>query len=315
MLVSIIVPVFNTHEYLDNCLYSLRNQTYSDIEIIIVNDGSTDNSALVCEKHLNEDNRVTIINKKNGGISSSRNEGIKNAHGDFICFVDSDDFVEKDFVERLLYEMDRNNADIVEFGFFEHKSQKCLIHKKRSCIISHLKAIEELLLKKRISGFVWNKMYKAAVIKDVRFDETIKFGEESPFLFLSFARSSKIIQIGDVLYHYIRRSNSLTGFSSFNHDKMTIFKGYDLMTAYDCNHVFNKLINYWSSSNALELLDSFIYTSSTEYNYVDNIYEYLGKASFMTMVTSGGIIIAIKWLLAYKFKRFYFFIMKKRYKK
>ena len=113
-LISIIVPIYNVDKYLEECIESLRNQTYKNLEIILINDGSTDNSEQIFRHEAKQDNRIVFINKKNGGSASAKNEGLKIAKGDYIAFVDSDDFIELDMIEYMVNTIKKYNADIVQ---------------------------------------------------------------------------------------------------------------------------------------------------------------------------------------------------------
>ena len=112
-LVSIIVPIYNTEEYIDKCVESIINQTYKEIEIILIDDGSTDNSPILCDKWEEKDKRIHVIHLKNGGVSRARNIGLKNANGKYISFIDSDDYVESNFIEVMIEEFMKEKADIV----------------------------------------------------------------------------------------------------------------------------------------------------------------------------------------------------------
>ena len=120
--VSIIVPVYNIENYIEGCIKSLVYQTYNKIEIILVNDGSTDNSLSVCERFAVSDNRIKIVNKANGGLSSARNSGIDVANGDFIMFIDGDDYIACNTLSELVLQIEKYDADIVQFGYVETNS-------------------------------------------------------------------------------------------------------------------------------------------------------------------------------------------------
>ena len=116
-LISVIVPVYNVENYLDKCIESIVNQTYKNLEIILVDDGSLDSSSKICDEWAVKDNRIKVIHKTNGGVSSARNEGLKNANGDFIAFVDSDDWLELNMYEKLISKQKETNTDIVFSGY------------------------------------------------------------------------------------------------------------------------------------------------------------------------------------------------------
>ena len=116
-LVSVIIPVYNVEKYLSKCLDSIVNQTYNNLQIILVNDGTKDNSLEICQNYQNKDSRIQVINKENGGLSSARNKGLEYAEGKYCLFVDSDDYVELDLIESAVSKMEEVNADMVVFGF------------------------------------------------------------------------------------------------------------------------------------------------------------------------------------------------------
>ena len=111
-LISVIVPVYNVELYLQQCIDSILNQTYSNLEIILIDDGSTDNSSIICDINLEKDHRIKVIHKQNGGLSNARNVGVKNAQGKFVAFIDSDDYISEDYIEVLYRLICKYNADI-----------------------------------------------------------------------------------------------------------------------------------------------------------------------------------------------------------
>ena len=116
-LISVVVPVYNVEKYIDKCINSIINQTYKNLEIILVDDGSPDNCGNICDEYAKKDNRIIVIHKENGGVSSARNIGIKNAKGKWITFVDSDDWIENDYVEKLSKIGIQNKAEVVLCGY------------------------------------------------------------------------------------------------------------------------------------------------------------------------------------------------------
>lgn len=133
-LVSVIIPVYNVEEYLTCCVKSVMRQTYTNIEIILVDDGSTDKSGIMCDELQTEDSRISVIHKSNGGLSDARNIGISKACGRYTALIDSDDFVSDDYIEVLLKAMNDNDADIVQCKFAE-VSEKCTVYSSKNLII------------------------------------------------------------------------------------------------------------------------------------------------------------------------------------
>ena len=217
---SIIVPVYNVERYLSRCLQSLIDQTLHDIEIICVNDGSTDGSLSVLEKYKEIDDRITIINKENGGLPSARNAGIDVAEGEYYLFVDSDDYISENACDRLYLEARQTGADIIIFGtrifpeinkeelawYYDTLTSRQINYRKKS--------IEALFKEKPSKPFVWNGCYKGELFtkKGLRFDEEMRYGEDMVFLFEVFPLAKEISYIPDMLYNYrCERKDSLMG--------------------------------------------------------------------------------------------------------
>ena len=203
--VSVIVPVYNVEKYLKRCLDSLVNQTLSDIEIICVNDGSTDGSAQILEEYAIKDNRIKIITQVNSGLSEARNTGIKNASGEYIGLVDSDDFVDKDFFEKLYNAAVSNNCDIACGNIVrgnDRKKDKVFLNYQEEKVV---KSIRE---KYEISGvpnhcYVWNKIYKREplISSGITFIRGIVY-EDMPFTADVLESLGDMVVVPDVFYHY-----------------------------------------------------------------------------------------------------------------
>lgn len=224
-LISIIVPVYNTENYLEKCLYSLVNQTYKNIEIIIIDDGSTDNSMNIIQKFVLADNRVKVISQKNQGLSGARNTGMNNANGDYIMFIDSDDWIEIDTCEKAINASEKYNADVVFWSYIKEfsNSQKDNYLFDKTEIIWSEKNINQL--SRRMVGLVgdelanpqsidnlvtaWGKLYKKSVIGDVRFTDTKIIGtEDALFNIEVFLGINSAVYIPDLLSHYRKDNES-----------------------------------------------------------------------------------------------------------
>lgn len=224
-LISIIVPVYNTENYLEKCLYSLVNQTYKNIEIIIIDDGSTDNSMNIIQKFVLADNRVKVISQKNQGLSGARNTGMNNANGDYIMFIDSDDWIEIDTCEKAINASEKYNADVVFWSYIKEFSdlQKDNYLFDKTEIIWSEKNINQL--SRRMVGLVgdelanpqsidnlvtaWGKLYKKSVIGDVRFTDTKIIGtEDALFNIEVFLGINSAVYIPDLLSHYRKDNES-----------------------------------------------------------------------------------------------------------
>lgn len=221
--ISIIIPVYNVEDYLDECILSVVNQTYRNIEIILVNDGSTDRSKEICEKYAVLDNRIIVINKENGGLSSARNAGISKATGEFISFIDSDDYIETTMLDSLRQIIEKYNADIVECSFFDRftnntnhvteMSQKEALHRYISSSYYY----------PNVS--VCNKLYRKEVVSGLRFPEG-RIHEDYLYQCQAICRCNKFIFVDTSFYNYRVRENSITHkrFDKKDFDKLTIYK-------------------------------------------------------------------------------------------
>ena len=170
-LVSIIVPVYNVEKYLSKCIDSILAQTYKNLEIILVDDGSKDNSGTICDEYSKKDKRIKIIHKPNGGISDVRNHGLKIATGDYIGFVDSDDYIAEDMFETLVSLLEKNDADISIVSFYEYYNGKLIgVRENENVeIMNKVEAIKELLIDRKIQSYTWNKLFKKELFDGLQF--------------------------------------------------------------------------------------------------------------------------------------------------
>lgn len=208
-LVSVIIPVYNVEKYLTRCLESVIAQTYSNLEIILVDDGSTDNSGKVCDKYQENDSRIKIIHKINGGQSDARNVGIDKACGEYIAFVDSDDWITKDYIESMYSLMITNDCDIATCGvrriFKEVTVRNKTEEKYKICYRDE--AVKHLLYQ-RISTSAYGKLYKTDLWDAIRFPVG-KIYEEIEPLYMIFRRSMKVVMINQCKYMYYYRVGSI----------------------------------------------------------------------------------------------------------
>lgn len=213
--VSFIVPVYNTQEFLPHCLDSLLGQTYPDIEIIVVNDGSPDGSAALIAEYVRKDSRVRVVEKPNGGLSSARNAGMDVARGDIVDFVDSDDYVEPNLAEFLAETFAKEHPEIVVFGADCEPAE--LASKRIQQLLSPEARVFEsfdsaLLFSANAQPYVWRAAYSRELIERevLRFAENVRFAEDVVFQFESYPLSAKTVLVPDKLYHYVMQEKSLT---------------------------------------------------------------------------------------------------------
>lgn len=214
IVVSIIIPVYNGEKYIKTCVESVRRQTYTNIEIILVNDGSTDNSLRICQEYCDLDERILIVNQENSGVSTARNNGIKKASGDKIVFVDADDWVEDNYVQSMLEYNSDGSFLICGFSKVEKDKSKYSYY-KRNKQIDVPKAYRTICRNQFIWNIPWNKLYDRNVImkNDIRFDPSVKVGEDLLFNFeyIMLADIKSVFYIAEPLYNYRIHLNSAMG--------------------------------------------------------------------------------------------------------
>ncbi len=205
--VSIVVPIYNTEKYLNKCLTSIANQTYQDLEVILVNDGSKDGSGQIAASFAQRDSRFVLIEQKNQGVSTARNNGLEHAHGEYILFIDSDDRMDVAMVETLLNNCVKSDADISCC-----QSDYCARNDLKDFEVwNHDQLVREFLAHKRINGQLTNKLVKRNLIGGARFNTSIKYGEDALFLWHIIKDCSKICITRRVLYYRTLHNDSASG--------------------------------------------------------------------------------------------------------
>lgn len=209
--VSVIVPVYNVEKYLKRCLDSLINQTLSDIDIICINDGSKDSSLQILEQYAKKDSRIVIYNQENSGLSVARNTGLEHASGEYIGFVDSDDWVDLDFYEKLYNSAKNNNADIAVADFIrEHPNKKPKRLKLKEEKIYTTPEDKFMICKVHREGCVWNKIYRTEFIKSINLKFVPKmYYEDRDFTIRSLYFSKKLVTTPNTYYRYFVNPKSI----------------------------------------------------------------------------------------------------------
>lgn len=237
--VSIVIPVYNAENYLSQCIESLKNQTYRDIEIILVNDGSTDNSLEICKKYANQDSRIKVHSIENSGVSAARNLGIDLATGKYITFVDSDDWAEPSMVEAAVHNMEETESDIVIWSYFKnyYKNEVKLsllpggdqIFEKEKSLL-YLKTIygrySEGEVREGVSvGTTWCKLYRLDFIRmhKLKFNPALTRAQDTIFSIKAFSHAKRISFFDKHLYHYRISNSSTTSGTRFIPDTHTPF--------------------------------------------------------------------------------------------
>lgn len=215
-IISVIIPVYNVEPYLRKCLDSVVNQTYRNLEILIIDDGSTDGSGRICDEYL-VDKRVKVFHTKNRGLSSARNLGLDEATGEWTGFVDSDDWIELDMYEFLLKKALEIGADVVECGVFKKYPDRTEKYLRRNAIMSGNEALHALL-DEELSETVWNKLWKQNCFKTIRFPEERIF-EDIATTYKIYANINCFCSIAMAKYHYTLRASSLSQYKDIKNLK------------------------------------------------------------------------------------------------
>ena len=215
-LVSVIIPAYNIEDYIGRCLDSIISQTYKNLEIIVVDDGSRDHTGEILDNYAKKDRRIKVIHKENGGVSSARNKGIEVAEGDYIGFIDGDDLIEPEMYKILVDLLEEENADIAHCGYqmvfpdrvdYYHNTGKKKIQTTEE-------GLKDLLSGEIIEPGLVNKLYKKELIKNCRLDETVKINEDLLMNYQLFKLSQKSVYYDITPYSYMIRSSSATGANS-----------------------------------------------------------------------------------------------------
>ena len=219
-LLSIVVPVYKVEPYLEKCVNSILAQTYSNLEIILIDDGSPDNCGKICDDFTQKDSRVFVIHKSNGGLSSARNAGIEIAHGEYIGFVDSDDTIEPDMYEKLHHAIQRDKTDLAVCAVnYVYEDGKIL--KKpglgKDAIFHFPQAMVEMNLHRLFDMATWSKLYHRNLFDGLRFPVG-KLSEDYYVMFRILDRAQKISYVDATCYNYLQRKNSVTRSNKINHD-------------------------------------------------------------------------------------------------
>lgn len=204
-LVSVVVPVYNIEDYVENCIKSILKQTYNKMEILLIDDGSTDRSGEICDRFQRSDKRIKVFHHVNAGLSEARNLGIRMARGEFIVLIDGDDFVDEKYVELMHSEMIRTRADVVVCGYDNERPAKQILSGEDA-------TIKLLTLQGNLDVVAWNKMYRKKLFEDydIWYPKGLKH-EDAMTTYKLFSKAKKVAYLDVSLYHYVVRSSSIMG--------------------------------------------------------------------------------------------------------
>lgn len=297
-LISIIVPIYNADKYISRCIKCLTMQTYQNIEIILVNDGSIDDSGRICHEASDRDNRILVMEQENQGASVARNVGVRSAKGEYICFVDADDFVYPTYVEYLYYLIQKYDADVsiclaYKLGENEKVPTNFSKFERRNNEIEQfdsIRALNNLLYRRGISSYPCLKLYKRSIFNKISFRENIAFGEDTIFVFEVLQNVEKVVLGRKVLYLYYQNS------SSINHIYPDVLK-YKLSWDGYINYIYNvvmerhpELLNAICSKTVIYALDFYIrfYRLSEGKEFTSALSKYIKKCALVAIKDSNS---------------------------
>ncbi|MBQ9208892.1 MAG: glycosyltransferase family 2 protein [Oscillospiraceae bacterium] len=250
-MISIIVPVYNLHDYLQNCLQSIGNQTYKDFEVIVIDDGSTDDSLSIACDYSEHDSRFKVIHTDNFGVSHARNTGIRASKGKYITFIDGDDWIGEDYLHTLHERICKDNVDIVACSYFRSKDVSTLVPiTEKDRIIDRMTALNSIADPKwPWFSWPWGKLYLASLLKEnsIFFDEEISVCEDSLFNSNVVMKANSILLLSKPLYYYRIQEKSATHQANTNpekiHSKIQAFKKISLISNMFPGSQFQNRIN------------------------------------------------------------------------
>ncbi|WP_233713700.1 glycosyltransferase family 2 protein [Lederbergia citri] len=234
-LVSVVVPIYKVEKYIHRCIESILEQTYSNLEIILVNDGSPDHCGQIIDEYAEKDHRIKVVHKKNGGLSDARNKGMEYVTGDFTLFVDSDDWIERNMIKVLIQISIDHQADVVQSAFY-YAYEDHLLYDNRYfskkdpfILLNNKKLMYELVRNEIVKNFAWGKLYKTALIKDIPFKKGVLF-EDVFWAHLVMHRVHTYVITHAPMYYYFQRSESIV----FNYS----LRNLDIIEGLKERHIF-----------------------------------------------------------------------------
>ena len=255
-LISVIVPCYKVEEYLAKCIESIQKQTYKNLEIILVDDGSPDSCDVICDEYAKKDERIKVTHKENGGLSDARNAGINIAKGSYIAFVDSDDLVTEDYIEYMYNMIVQTNCNLAISGvktIFKNDEIKEEEGKRKNEVLTAEQTYEKLLFADVIDVCAYAKLYKKELFDDIRFPKGRVY-EDTAIMYKIIEKADEKIVFGDkCCYYYISRAGSISKHTEFNEDE----KDYIEFTNKMLNHILNKYPNLETAVHRFDIYARF----------------------------------------------------------
>lgn len=271
--ISIVIPVYNTSDKLDYCLQSIISQDYCDFEVVIINDGSTDLSKEICDSYVNRDKRFRVFHTINQGVSAARNLGISKSMGIYICFIDSDDYIESNYLSYLVEGFQKKNVELSICGYFiETNSELKDCSNYPYMDMDRTELINSIFSFKGPRAYLWNRLFIRKIIleNDIRFDSNIYYGEDNLFIFKYIQHINKAYYLNKPLYHYIINQESATNSrieaKRFNEKWLSEFYVYEIM---ENEYFHNNVTDIFYERQAIVYLNLFILMS--KHSYYDKI--------------------------------------------
>lgn len=311
--ISIIVPAYNIAEFLPRCLDSILDQTYKNLEIIVISDGSTDGTDDIIKKYALKDKRIVSVLKNNSGVSDTRNKGIKMASGDYIGFVDGDDYIEPEMFERLLSNAIEYDADISHCGYqmvFPTRVDY-YYNTGKKVIQDNEKGVKDIIVGDYVEPGIWNKIYRRNILENITMQPDIKNNEDLLFNVYAFDKSKKSVYEDIPFYHYILRKNSAAT-SELNDNKVfdPIIVGkkiYEFSLKYNVNIQKNALGRYLG---AIMISYRTICNNKSKREYIGRIKQYMKDSKQLRKKYKFGRRPRMEWFLFFNFTKLYVLIHK-----
>lgn len=295
-MVSILVPVYNASRYLRECVSSLTGQTYADLQIVLINDGSTDDSWNIMQELAKQDHRLEVYSQPNCGVAATRNRLLEKARGEFVLFVDSDDWIERDTVEILMQEQKKEDYDIVMYQLSKHKTDDCRYTKEE--------AIKKFLEHTTFRGSLCDKLIKRDLFEGLRIDETVSYGEDALLVWQVLQRIDKMLFIGKTFYHYRVNKNSLSR-QRFNGKKFTAYTTWNQICE-DTDTLWPQYRDIAHARFACEMTQILLDASRCGYKYdkgVELLQEEVARDAHLIVKTgiSSGKMRKFAWLVSHSY--------------
>ena len=269
-LLSVIVPVYNVEAFLPKCLNSLLNQTYKDLEIILIDDGSTDNSGKICDEYAERDNRIKVIHQKNQGVSAARNVGLDLSTGDYITFVDSDDWCEKDYFENAMlyffyYDINLLITNFTREQIENNKNRKNCLQYTNKKFLNSYNAIENMVNRRNFGWEIFATFYDKQSIHNIRFKKANYYGEDFEFKYrVNKNKKIKVCYTSIFGYHYVNRADSAVNSYTLK-KKMNSLIFQELLIDNEKDEIYSSLLKK-------KYFDALVYYyANTKNNYEKNI--------------------------------------------